>query len=359
MALPAGFIMRRYGYKTGIVFGLLLFSIGAFLFYPAADARMFGFFLFALFIIASGLTFLETAANPYITVLGNPATATQRLNFAQSFNGLAATVAPLVGGLFILSGKTATDRQITDPGAFQQYLQQEADSVKIPYIVIGLLVLLVAVIIWKTTLPEIKENKDVDRSSVKLKSIWGEKNLLQGAMAQFFYVGAQVCISSFFIRFLDRTADIPEKTAAFYLSIALLFFMIGRFIGTYMMRYVSAKNLLIIYSIACMLLVTVAILAGNMAAVYAMIAVQFFMSIMFPTIFALSIQELGPKTKLGSSIIIMSIVGGAILPLLMGRLSDVSNIQVAYVVPALCFAFVLYFAIKTKSAGTSATIAHT
>ena len=224
MALPAGFIMRRYGYKTGIVFGLLLFSIGAFLFYPAADARMFGFFLFALFIIASGLTFLETAANPYITVLGNPATATQRLNFAQSFNGLAATVAPLVGGLFILSGKTATDRQITDPGAFQQYLQQEADSVKIPYIVIGLLVLLVAVIIWKTTLPEIKENKDVDRSSVKLKSIWGEKNLLQGAMAQFFYVGAQVCISSFFIRFLDRAADIPEKTAAFYLSIALLFF---------------------------------------------------------------------------------------------------------------------------------------
>lgn len=351
--------MRKYGYKTGIVFGLLLFSLGAFLFYPAAEARMFSFFLLALFIIASGLTFLETAANPYITVLGDPATSTQRLNFAQSFNGLAATVAPLVGGLFILSGRTATETQMTDPYALEQYLQQEADSVKIPYVVIGVLVLLVALIIWKTRLPEINEKTDGKGSGLKLKSLLEEKNLLLGTMAQFFYVGAQVCISSFFIRFLDKTANIPEKTAAFYLSIALLFFMIGRFIGTYMMKYVSAKSLLITYSISCMLLVTVGILGGGMTAVYAMIAVQFFMSIMFPTIFALSIQELGPKTKLGSSLIIMSIVGGAVLPLMMGRLSDISNIQLAYVVPALCFAFVLYFAIKTKPADTGVVLAHT
>ena len=165
--------------------------------------------------------------------------------------------------------------QMIHPYALEQYLQQEADSVKIPYIVIALLVLLVALIIWKTTLPEINEKTNRNESGLKLKSLLGEKNLLLGTMAQFFYVGAQVCISSFFIRFLDKTANIPEKTAAFYLSIALLVFMIGRFIGTYMMKYVSAKKLLIMYSIACMLLVTVAIFAGSMAAVYAMIAVQF------------------------------------------------------------------------------------
>ncbi|MBD0295713.1 MAG: L-fucose:H+ symporter permease, partial [Flavisolibacter sp.] len=250
MALPAGIIMRRFGYKAGIIMGLLLFAIGAFLFYPAAEVRVFGFFLTALFIIASGLTFLETAANPYITVLGEPSTATQRLNFSQSFNGLAATIAPLIGGLFILSNTSLSQEQknAMEPAALQAYLTEEAKTVQVPYIVIGSIVLLVAFLLWRTKLPEVKEEES-EVASAKDASIFSRKNLMLGVLAQFFYVGAQVCVSSFFIRFSNKAAGIPEKTAAFYLSVALLAFMIGRFAGTFLMKYVAPYRLLFFYSI--------------------------------------------------------------------------------------------------------------
>jgi len=344
LAIPAGKFMNRFGYKGGIILGLLLFAFGAFLFYPAAAARSYGFFLGALFIIASGLAFLETAANPYITVLGDPATGTQRLNFAQSFNGLAAFLAPLVGGKFILSGKTLSAQQEAGMSAEQldQYLKHEASAVQIPFIVIGLVVLMVAIFLWRTPLPEIKEDDSLEVEGSILK----EKNLMMGVLAQFFYVGAQVCISSFFIRFAGRVAGIDEVSAAYYLSAALLGFMIGRFAGTFFMKFVSPPKLLSIYSLVVMILLLVAILTKGMAAIYALIAVEFFLSIMFPTIFALSVRGLGTKTKEGSSLVIMSIVGGAIFPVIMGRVSDQSNIQVAYIVPAVCFLMVLYFAIK-------------
>lgn len=344
LAIPAGKFMNRFGYKGGIILGLLLFAFGAFLFYPAAAARSYGFFLGALFIIASGLAFLETAANPYITVLGDPATGTQRLNFAQSFNGLAAFLAPLVGGKFILSGKTLSAQQEAGMSAQQldQYLKHEASAVQIPFIVIGLVVLMVAIFLWRTPLPEIKEDDSLEVEGSILK----EKNLMMGVLAQFFYVGAQVCISSFFIRFAGRVAGIDEVSAAYYLSAALLGFMIGRFAGTFFMKFVSPPKLLSIYSLVVMILLLVAILTKGMAAIYALIAVEFFLSIMFPTIFALSVRGLGTKTKEGSSLVIMSIVGGAIFPVIMGRVSDQSNIQVAYIVPAVCFLMVLYFAIK-------------
>jgi FHS family L-fucose permease-like MFS transporter len=357
LAVPAGKFMNRFGYKGGIIVGLLLFAFGAFLFYPAASARSYTFFLGALFIIASGLAFLETAANPYMTVLGDPATGTQRLNFAQSFNGLAAFVAPLIGGRFILSGKTLTAQEEAGMSSEQldTYLKHEASSVQIPYIIIGIVVLMVAIFLWRTRLPEIKEDDSLEVEG----SIFKEKNLMLGVLAQFFYVGAQVCISSFFIRFSERVAGIDEVSAAYYLSAALLGFMVGRFAGTFLMKFVSPSKLLAAYSVIVMLLLAVAITTAGKASVYSLIAVEFFLSIMFPTIFALSVRGLGAKTKDGSALVIMSIVGGAVFPVIMGQVSDASNIQVAYIVPAVCFLMVLYFAIKNiRIANIKLTASH-
>lgn len=346
MALPAGYFMRRFGYKSGIVLGLVLFAVGAFLFYPAAELRMFSFFLGALFVIASGLTFLETAANPYVTVLGSPETATQRLNFSQSFNGLAATLAPLMGGVFILSGTSYTDEELAAMPASQvtAYLDLEASSVQVPYLVIGLVVLAVALVLWRVPLPEIKEEEEVATDSGE--SILKKRNLMLGVLTQFFYVGAQVCIASFFIRFSGSAAGVGEKTAAMLLAVALFGFMIGRFVGTFLMRFIPPARLLAIYAVLCFLLTVAAVAASGYVSIYALMGVQFFMSIMFPTIFSLSIQGLGAKTKQASSLLIMSIVGGAILPVVMGGVSDSYNIRVAYLVPAVCFLFVLYFAYR-------------
>lgn len=366
VAIPAGLFMKKRGYKAGICLGLLLFAAGAFLFYPAAVTRQFIFFLFALFVIASGLTFLETAANPYMNSLGDPAKATTRLNFAQSFNGLAATLAPLIGGHFILSGKTLTaaEKAAMTPEQLNDYLTKEASAVQLPYIIIGIVVFLVAVLIWRTALPEIKDPADSEHTGSQNQkgSIWKEKKLMSGVIAQFFYVGAQVCVGSFFIRYAGNVAGMNEKVAANYLSGALLGFMIGRFIGTFLMRYIAPARLLLIYSVINILLLLVVSLYGSMLGIYALVGVQFFMSIMFPTIFSLSIDGLGSRTKEGASLVIMAIVGGALLPLLMGRVSDMSNIRLAYTVPLVCFVVISIFAARQKSTvaapGEKVVLAH-
>lgn len=359
MALPAGFVMRKIGYKGGILVGLFLFAFGAFMFYPAAEVREYGVFLAALFIIASGLTFLETAANPYITVLGEASTSVQRLNFAQSFNGLAATIAPAVGGLFILSEDPLSEeaRSQLSSSELKAYLDAEAASVQTPYLVIGAVVLLVGLIIARTKLPDIKESEE--HADVPKTSIWKEKNLMLSVVAQFFYVGAQVCVTSFFIRFSGYVAEIKEKSAAMYLSAALLGFMIGRFFGTFLMKYIPPAQLLMIYGLINILLLLVAINTSGLVAVYCLVGVAFFMSIMFPTIFSLGIRGLGSRTKQGSSLLIMSIVGGAVLPVIMGRVSDITNIQNSYIVPCLCFIFIVYFAwTQPKGAKVEATGGH-
>ena len=359
MALPAGFVMKKLGYKSGIILGLLLFAFGAFLFYPAAEFRTYGLFLLALFIIASGLTFLETAANPYVTILGSPSTATQRLNLSQSFNGFAAFLAPLIGSMFVLSGKNLSNAQKTSLSAddLDTYLTLEAKAVQIPYLVIGIVVLVVALIIWKISFPEIKQEKEGENFSDS-KSIFSNSNLMLGVAAQFFYVGAQVCVSSFFIRFLGQNAGIGEKAAAGYLSAALLGFMVGRFIGTFLMRFIAPKHLLALYSFINIVLLAAAIYVGGSFSIYALIGVEFFMSIMFPTIFSLSIQGLGSKAKLGSSLVIMAIAGGAVFPAIMGHVSDLTSIRTAFIVPALCFFVVLFFALKTNSTEVIATDPH-
>ena len=346
MALPAGFIMRKYGYKSGIIIGLTLFAFGSFLFVPAADTRQYLFFLGALFIIACGLTILETAANPYATILGAPETATQRLNFVQSFNGLAATVAPLIGGRFILSGKNLTDAELaamTDQ-ARNAYLQSESDSVKMPYIILGSIILLVALFFWFTRLPDVKEEEG------EKKNVWHafrHRHLSWAVVAQFFYVGAQVCVSSFFILIATRAAGIGEQAASSYLGICGFAFMSGRFIGTFIMRYIAPEKLLAVYAAVNVVLCGIAISAEGMITIYALIGIAFFMSIMFPTIFALGIKDLGGDTKIGSSLIIMSIVGGAVLPPILGYIADrTGNIQNGYIVPLVCFSVVFLFGWK-------------
>lgn len=350
MALPAGAFMNRYGYKSGILLGLLLFAAGAFLFIPAADVRQFAMFLLALFIIASGLTFLETAANPYVTVLGDDQGATQRLNLAQSFNGLAATLAPLLGGRFILSEQplTAEAMQVMTPAEVQDYLSAQAATVKLPYLFIGLVVLGVALLVWRTPLPEVAR-RDETAAEVNPLPWWRQGNLLRGIAAQFCYVGAQVCVSSFFIRFANKTAGLSEKNGAYFLSISLLAFMLGRFAGTYAMRWVAPARLLALYAVANVVLLLVAVTGSGYTAVYALIGAQFFMSILFPTIFSLSLQGMGGQTKLASSLLVMAIAGGAVFPPLMGRVSDLTSIQTAYLVPAVCFGAVLYFALRVKT----------
>jgi len=344
--------MNKYGFKKGLVFGLLLYCIGAFLFYPAAEARSYNFFLFALFVIAAGATFLETVANPYITKLGDPATATQRLNFAQSFNGVGAFVAPIIGGKFILSGIEHSESELAamqTNGTLNAYLQTEADTIKLPYLVIGGLVLLLVILFYVVKLPE-GENHNATEEQPKEKfsmAILKIPQVRNAVIAQFAYVGAQVCVGSFFIRYARYVMEMPEKDAAYlWGSIAMVGFMVGRFMGTFLMRFIAPPRLLLIYSFIGVALMLAGTFMTGPVAVYCVMASPFFMSIMFPTIFALGINGLGHGSQMASSLLVMSIVGGAFFPLIMGQVSDLSggNIQLAYIVPLFCFAIVGWFA---------------
>jgi FHS family L-fucose permease-like MFS transporter len=349
MALPAGFLMKKYGYKAGIITGLMLFAIGSFLFIPAANTQEYTFFLAALFIIACGLTILETAANPYAALLGDPATATQRLNFAQSFNGLAATLAPIIGARIILT-KGFSDEELNAMSATAREvaLASEASSVKMPYFILGTIILVIAVFFALIKLPEIQDD-DKAASSKNIFHALRHSHLRWAVAAQFFYVGAQVCVFSFFILYAVKAADMDKIQAADYLGWGCgMAFMIGRFFGTFLMRFVKPENLLALYSLINIVLCGVAVFSHGLLAIYAVIGITFFMSIMFPTIFSLGIKGLGGDAKFGSSLIIMSIVGGAILPPVMAQISDVTdNIQNGYIVPMLCFVVTLIFGLKT------------
>ena len=343
MALPEGLFMKKYGYKNGILLGLLLYAIGALLFLPAAGTRIYIFFLGALFIIASGCTFLETAANPYVTILGNPETATTRLNFSQSFNGLGAFLAPAIGGQLILSGIEHRKEELAamNTNQLNQYLQMEADAVKVPYLIIALAVLAVAVLIYFTAMPEVSTDEKNQKSGVA--KAWRHSQLKWGVVAQFFYVGAQVCVTSFFIRFAKFTSGTPEKEAALWLGIAMFGFMVGRFAGTFLTKFIAPNKLLTIYSFICALLLLIATTVKSELAVWALLTVPFFESIMFPTIFSLAINDIKEDTEIGSSLVVMAIAGGAIFPLIMGLISDNANIQLAYVVPLFCYFVIAWY----------------
>jgi len=351
IALPAGWFMHKYGYKKGIIFGLLLYGIGTLLFLPAASSLNYSFFLLALFIIASGATFLETVANPYITKLGDEKTSAQRLNFAQSFNGVGAFIAPIIGGQIILSGIEHSPEELKQmelAGTLNTYLQSEAATVRMPYLIIAVIVFLLVALFFVTKLPE-GENSEGDEAHSFSFNVFRHRHVTWAVIAQFFYVGAQVCVGSFFIRFSKYVMDMPEKEAAFkWGSLAMVGFMVGRFTGTFFMRYVKPEKLLGLYAVINIILMLLATFVHSSVAVYALMAVPFFMSIMFPTIFALGIKGLGEETKIASSFIVMSIVGGALFPLLIGKISDATggNIQLGYIVPMICFVAVALFAWK-------------
>ncbi|MBC7888429.1 MAG: L-fucose:H+ symporter permease [Ferruginibacter sp.] len=347
MALPAGYIMKKFGYKIGIITGLLFFAIGSFLFIPAADNQSYNFFLFALFIIACGLTILETAANPYASSLGDPETATQRLNFSQSFNGLAAALAPVIGARIILTkGYSDVELSAMTETARKIALASEASSVKTPYFILGAVLVLIAVVFAFTKLPTI-QNTEGHEAGKNILHAFRHRHLSWAVAAQFFYVGAQVSVFSLFILYATKSAGINQVKAADYLGGCGLAFLIGRFLGTFLMKYIKPERLLALYAAINILLCMIAMTANGMITVYAVIGICFFMSIMFPTIFALGIKGLKGDTEFGSSLIIMSIVGGAILPRIFGYISDgTGNIQYGYIVPLICFVVILFFGWK-------------
>jgi FHS family L-fucose permease-like MFS transporter len=344
-AIPAGLLLRRLGYRAGLLLGLALYACGALLFYPAAELHRYWAFLLALFVLASGAAFLETAANPFIARFGDPSRASQRLNLAQGFNGLGALVAPIVGGLFIFSGVEHSVQDIGRMPAAQleAYRASEAAMVQLPYIGLALFVTVLAVALARVRLPVIPRGETEITGT--LASVLKDRQLSAAVVTQFFYVGAQVGIWSYFVDFVKHLMpETPERTAAYFLSGSLLLFMAGRFIGTALMHRIRPTRLLGLFAVVNIALIMLAIMLPGRSAVAVLGLTSFFMSIMFPTIFALGIRDLGEGTALGSSLIIMAIIGGAIFPPLMGLVSERLDLQAALVLPLLCFAVVGIFA---------------
>jgi len=351
-AFPAGRVMEKIGYKKGILAGLFLCAAGAVLFLPASSSRVYGFFLFALFVMACGQSFLEVAANPYVTILGPAASAERRLNFAQSFNAVGAVLSPILGRTFILTGVEYAPAQIAAMSAAQlgAYRAAEASTVKGPYLMIAAIFVVVAVLIHLAHLPDIKETAaegGAAGTEKSAESVLSNAHLVKGVIAQFFYVGAQVGVASFVIRYAQFSVPgTTAKVAALYLLLHQVGFMAGRFIGSALMKKIAAPRLLSLFAGASLACAAVALLATGVIPVWAVVVIGFFHSIMFPTIFALSIKNLGALTKRGSSLLVMAIVGGAFFPAIMGRISDAASIQRAFLVPLLCYVFILYFGLS-------------
>ncbi|CAM3635196.1 MULTISPECIES: L-fucose:H+ symporter permease [Rahnella] len=336
IALPAGFFMDRFGYKAGILVGLCLYALGALLFVPAASAGSFAMFLFALFVIALGLGCLETAANPFATVLGDPAGAERRLNLSQSFNGLGQFVGPIIGGSLFFSATQGT----TADGL---------SSVKTTYIAIAVLVLLIAFLFGRTKLPDIREQSTAEDRGVE-KGLWQHGHFTGGVIAQFFYVAAQVGVGAFFINYTtEHWHTLSNQNASYLLSVGMISFMVGRFFSTWLMGFVRPATLLVAYAIINIVLCGVVVAGIDNVSVIALVAIFFFMSIMFPTIFAMGVKNMGKQTKRASSVMIMAIVGGAVMPYLMGAIADHYNTAVSYALPMVCFAVVLVYAVKQRA----------
>ena len=354
-ALPAGRLMERIGYKRGILTGLVLCASGALLFVPASATGTYAFFLVALFVMACGQSFLEVAANPYVTILGPSESSERRLNLAQSFNAVGAVCAMLLG-LFILSGEEITPQQRAAFSAIQEqaYRTGQASSVRVPYVLIACIFVVVAVLIATMHLPEVSEKSTQTDEKASWRKVFQQGHLVKGVLAQFLYVGAQVGVGSFVIRFAQHSLPgLTARSAWYYLLGHWIGFMLGRFGGSALMKSVPAPRLLSIFGAGSLISIIVALAAGGSASVWALVLIGFFHSIMFPTIFALSIKNLGPLTKRGSSLQVMAILGGAVLPAIMGRISDASNIRTAFIVPLICYLYICYFAASGYKPGAS------
>jgi FHS family L-fucose permease-like MFS transporter len=346
LSMPAALLMRRYGYKAGLVTGLGLFGVGALAFWPAALAGRYSLFLFALFVIASGLAFLETGANPFIAQLGDPATAARRLNFSQAFNPFGSISGALAGTVFIFSGielSAVEMARMKVAGTYEAYLRQETMRVVTPYIVLGCVALLWAVLMIASKFPAIGGERTKDGETGSFRSLFAHRHFIMAVIAQFFYVGAQVGTWSYFIQYVQDYTHQPEKFAGYFLTGTLLAFGLGRFSSTYIMQFVGPNVLMGVYALVNLLLVGIGVILPGWIGLWSIFLTSFFMSLMFPTIFALGLRDLGPNTKLGGSMIVMGIVGGAVFTPLMGLIAS-HNMALAMLVPFGCYVFIAHFA---------------
>jgi MFS transporter, FHS family, L-fucose permease len=350
LAIPAALVMRRFGYKTGLLTGLLFYAIGTFLFYPAAMARSYPLFLLALFVIASGLGFLETGSNPLIAQLGDPSTAVRRLNFSQAFNPLGSIIGALIGARYILSGiepGAAEIAQMKTQGVYDAFLKHETLRVLAPYMILGVVVVLWAMLIFRTKFPPIEGDTAAEnvRESGGYLALFRYPHFLSAVFAQFCYVGAQVGTWSYFIQYTQDYTHVPEKLAGYLLVGTLGAFAIGRFTSSYVMKRFEPGRMLGVFAIANIGLLLIGILWTGWMGLTAVLLTSFFMSVMFPTIFALGIRDLGEHTKEGASLLVMSIIGGAVFTPLMGFAYQLTkSMAISMIVPLLCYLVVAGFA---------------
>ena len=351
--IPIAMFMKRYSYKAGIIFGLLLAAGGGLLFFPAAIIKEYWAYLCIFFVIATGMCFLETAANPYVTALGDSESAPRRLNLAQSFNGLGAFVAAMFLSKLVLSGNTYTRETLPQgfEGGWEGYIQMETDAMKLPYLILAAVLIIIAVMFIIVKLPKIKEEEENhdDKSQPLIDfSVLKRSHLRWGVIAQFFYNGGQTAVNSLFLVYCCNYAGLSESTATTFFGLYMLAFLLGRWIGTALMIRFKPQNMLTAYAIVNILLCGVIMIFGGMTGLYAMLGVSFFMSIMYPTQFSLAINGLGEQTKSGSAFLVMAIVGNACLPQLTAFIMhhNPQIYQIAYVVPLICFIFCAYYGWK-------------
>jgi FHS family L-fucose permease-like MFS transporter len=356
-AIPAAALMQRFGYKFAIVLGLLLFALGAFAFYPAAALLRYAPFLAALFILAAGLAFLETSANPLITILGNPEHSALRLNFAQAFNPLGCLVGIWIGQRFILSGMELAQARLLDdsPQALQAFYVRETQSVQMPYLAVGAVILLLALWVLLTRFPAAATERTAGEEPGIVNSVsalFSKKRFLLGVAAQFFYVGAQVGIWSYTIKYAQAETGQTDKAAAIFLVYNYVAFAVGRFGGTWLMRFVAPIWILTSFAVVNIALAVAAASVGGAVGLWCLVGTSVFMSVMYPTIFAVSLEGLGSLTKSASSLLVMSIIGGAILTPLMGFVSDQTHlIRMALYVPAGCFVVLTLYGLLMANRG--------
>lgn len=353
MSLPSGFIVEKIGYKKGIVLGLIIAGIGCLMFYPAAGTRSYGLFLAAFFVLASGITLLQVAANPYVTILGKPETASSRLNLTQAFNSLGTTIAPVFGSMLILSVavKSAEALSGMSPDDLAAYQLAEAAAVQNPYVILALVLFAIAAFFAVIKLPVIEAATPAEAAADEgsdRSSAWQYPHLILGAVGIFVYVGAEVSIGSFLVNFLGEKniAGLAEADAGKYVSFYWGGAMIGRFVGAAIMQKLNPGKVLAAAALIAALLVLVTMFASGTIAMWMILAVGLFNSIMFPCIFSLGLAGLGKHTGQGSGILCMAIVGGALLPLLQGFLADSIGIQKAFFIPVLCYLYVVYYGLK-------------
>ena len=348
-SVPWSKVVNRIGYQRTMVVGLLTMAVGALVFVPAATVVSYPLFLTALLVLAAGITGLQVSANPYVDLLGKPETASSRLDLTQAFNALGTTIAPKIGGLLILSAAPLAVEQLRQlaPQALHAYRVQQAASVKMPYTVICVALVLLAVLIGTFKLPQI-ETAVPGRGEEASDSIWKHRNLVLGAIGIFCYVGAEVSIGSFLVNYfgLPEIAGLSAKTAAGFVSFYWGGAMAGRFLGAALLRRIKAGYLLALCAICAAALIGASMILGGHTAMWTILAVGLFNSIMFPTIFSLGVAELGPLTSTGSGILTMAIVGGAILPVIQGVIADRAGLHHAFILPVICYVYIVYYALK-------------